>query len=157
MFDFFDTPKLLIIGIIALLVIPPKDLPNVLRQLGQAVGKLRRMAADFQNQFKDALAEAEIDTLKKDLQSVSDAAKVDLETITGGAQPIVTHPMESPVNPSLMPSPPAEAMIGDAPVASAPTSVKKPRAKKSAEPVAVAAKPLKTAAKSAKKAVKADV
>lgn len=56
MFDFFDTSKLLIIGVVALLVIPPKDLPSVLRQVGQAVGKLRRMAADFQNQFKDALA-----------------------------------------------------------------------------------------------------
>ena len=54
MFD-FDVGKLLVVGIVALAVIPPKDLPRVMRTVGQAVGKMRRMAAEFQGQFMDAM------------------------------------------------------------------------------------------------------
>ena len=57
MFD-FDAGKLIVIGIVALVAIPSKDLPRVLRQLGQLTGKMRRMAAEFQGQFMDAMREA---------------------------------------------------------------------------------------------------
>jgi sec-independent protein translocase protein TatB len=77
MFD-FDAGKLMVIGVVALIVIGPKELPRVLRQLGQAYSKMRRMAADFQGQFMDAMREAELDEIKKDLQSVGDAAKIDI-------------------------------------------------------------------------------
>ena len=53
MFD-FDIGKLMVVGIVALAVIPPKDLPRVMRTVGQVVGKMRRMAAEFQGQFMDA-------------------------------------------------------------------------------------------------------
>jgi sec-independent protein translocase protein TatB len=66
MFD-FDAGKLLIIGVIALIVIGPKDLPRVLRQVGQAVGKLRRMASDFQGQFMDAMKEADIQDIRNEV------------------------------------------------------------------------------------------
>lgn len=56
----FDASKLIIIGIVALIVIGPKDLPRVLRQLGQAMGKMRRMAAEFQGQFMEAMREADV-------------------------------------------------------------------------------------------------
>jgi len=79
MFDFFDTSKLLIIGAVALMVIPPKDLPTVLRQLGQAVGKLRRMATEFQTQFNDALKDAEFDNLKKELQELQSSTNMPLD------------------------------------------------------------------------------
>jgi len=77
MFD-FDAGKLIVIGVVALIVIGPKELPRVLRQLGQAYSKMRRMAADFQGQFMDAMREAELEDIKKDLQSVGDAAKIDV-------------------------------------------------------------------------------
>ncbi len=77
MFD-FDAGKLMVIGVVALIVIGPKELPRVLRQLGQAYSKMRRMAADFQGQFMDAMREAELEDIKKDLQSVGDAAKIDV-------------------------------------------------------------------------------
>ena len=67
MFD-FDAGKLIVIGIVALVAIPSKDLPRVLRQLGQLTGKMRRMAAEFQGQFMDAMREAELHDLKKDLE-----------------------------------------------------------------------------------------
>jgi sec-independent protein translocase protein TatB len=77
MFD-FDAGKLIVIGVVALIVIGPKELPRVLRQLGQAYSKMRRMAADFQGQFMDAMREAELDDIKKDLQAIGDAAKIDV-------------------------------------------------------------------------------
>jgi sec-independent protein translocase protein TatB len=69
MFD-FDVGKLLIFGIVALAVIPPKDLPRVMRVVGQALGRMRRMAAEFQGQFMDAMREADLDSVKKELESV---------------------------------------------------------------------------------------
>ncbi len=70
MFD-LDPGKLLVIGIVALVAIPSKDLPRVLRTLGQATGRMRRMAAEFQGHFMEAMREAEIDALRKEV----DAAK----------------------------------------------------------------------------------
>jgi sec-independent protein translocase protein TatB len=69
MFD-FDVGKLLIFGIVALAVIPPKDLPRVMRTVGQAIGKMRRMAAEFQGQFMDAIKEAELESMKQELEGV---------------------------------------------------------------------------------------
>ena len=73
--------ELVVIGIVALIAIGPKELPTVLRTLGQYMGKIRRMAADFQGQFQEAMREAEMADLKKhadDLKSsVSDIANFD--------------------------------------------------------------------------------
>ena len=52
--------ELLLIGIVALIAIGPKELPTVLRTLGQWMSKLRRMASEFQNQFQEAMREAEM-------------------------------------------------------------------------------------------------
>jgi sec-independent protein translocase protein TatB len=76
MFD-FDIGKLMVVGIVALAVIPPKDLPRVMRTVGQVVGKMRRMAAEFQGQFMDAMKEAELDSVKKEFEQIEQAAKVD--------------------------------------------------------------------------------
>jgi sec-independent protein translocase protein TatB len=73
MFD-FDAGKLIVIGIVALIAIPSKDLPRVLRQIGQLIGRVRRMAAEFQGQFMDAMREAELADLHKDLKSEVDSA-----------------------------------------------------------------------------------
>ena len=64
MFD-IGWSELVVIGIVALIVIGPKELPGVLRSIGQAMGKVRRMAADFQSQFQEAMREAEVSDLKK--------------------------------------------------------------------------------------------
>jgi sec-independent protein translocase protein TatB len=78
MFDLFDPSKIFIVGIVALLVIGPKDLPRVMRTVGQVVGRMRRMAAEFQSQFNDAMREAELEDLRKELAAVKDAAKIDV-------------------------------------------------------------------------------
>jgi sec-independent protein translocase protein TatB len=72
MFD-IDGGELLLIGIVALIAIGPKELPTVLRTLGQWMGKLRRMASEFQNQFQEVMREAEMADLKKQVEMISQA------------------------------------------------------------------------------------
>ena len=67
--------ELVVIGVVALIAIGPKELPGVLRTTGQWMGKIRRMASDFQDQFKEALREAELDDLKKKVDEMTDTAK----------------------------------------------------------------------------------
>jgi sec-independent protein translocase protein TatB len=80
MFD-LDASKILVVGIVALAVIPPKDLPRVLRTVGQYVGKMRRMASEFQGQFMDAMKEAEkaadLESVKKEFASLDESARID--------------------------------------------------------------------------------
>jgi sec-independent protein translocase protein TatB len=70
MFDISWT-EFLLIGIVALIVIGPKDLPGVMRTMGQWTRKLRSMAADFQNQFQEAMREAEMADLKKQVDEMA--------------------------------------------------------------------------------------
>lgn len=77
MFD-LSWGEIAVIGAVALIVIGPKELPGVLRGLGQTIAKMRAMASDFQYQFNQALREAEVDKVKEqvsELTSVVDAAK----------------------------------------------------------------------------------
>jgi sec-independent protein translocase protein TatB len=76
MFD-FDAGKFIIIGIVALIVIGPKELPRVMRQVGQAAAKMRRMAAEFRGQFMDAMREAGVDDIKADVAKLAESAKTD--------------------------------------------------------------------------------
>ena len=74
MFD-IGWSELLLIGIVALIAIGPKELPGALRTLGQWMAKIRRMASEFQGQFQEAMREAEIDQLKKDMDEMAAKAK----------------------------------------------------------------------------------
>jgi sec-independent protein translocase protein TatB len=73
--------ELVVIGIVALIAIGPKELPTVLRTLGQYMAKVRRMASEFQGQFQEAMREAEMADLKKQAEdlksSVSDLTNFD--------------------------------------------------------------------------------
>jgi sec-independent protein translocase protein TatB len=70
MFDISWT-EFLLIGVVALVVIGPKELPGVLRTLGQWTRKVRGMASDFQNQFHEAMREAEMADLKKQVDDMA--------------------------------------------------------------------------------------
>ena len=135
MFD-ISWGKLVIIGVVALLVIGPKELPTVLRTVGQWMGKIRRMAAEFQGQFQDAMREAEMTDLKKQfdettssVQSAFDTTDIknELENMiqdpvgtTPGAPNVAATPPSDPTAP--VPETPATAptdpvALGTAPVA----------------------------------------
>ena len=72
MFD-IGWSELVVIAVVALIAIGPKELPGVLRTMGQWIGKARRMAAEFQGQFNEAMREAEMADLKKSFDEVRDA------------------------------------------------------------------------------------
>ncbi|HEV2508097.1 Sec-independent protein translocase protein TatB [Bosea sp. (in: a-proteobacteria)] len=65
--------EMLLIGGVALVVIGPKELPGALRTAGQAIGKIRRMAAEFQGQFNDAMRDAELHDLKKQVDDIGNS------------------------------------------------------------------------------------
>ncbi|MDP4025891.1 Sec-independent protein translocase protein TatB [Methylobacterium sp. NEAU 140] len=62
--------EVMLIGGVALIVIGPKDLPKALRTVGQITTKLRRMAGEFQMQFNEAIREAELDEVRKEVDSI---------------------------------------------------------------------------------------
>lgn len=72
MFDSWG--ELLVIAVVALVVVGPKELPQLLRTVGRLVGQARKMAGEFQSQFSEAMREADLDDVKKhvdDLRSLN--------------------------------------------------------------------------------------
>jgi sec-independent protein translocase protein TatB len=61
--------ELLVIGVVALVAIGPKELPGVLRTVGQWTGKLRRMATEFQNQFPVSDVRRELEKTQSQIES----------------------------------------------------------------------------------------
>ncbi|MCB1519370.1 MAG: twin-arginine translocase subunit TatB [Hyphomicrobiaceae bacterium] len=66
MFD-IGWQEILVIGVIALIVVGPKELPGLLRTIGRYAGMLKRQAGEFRSHFDQALREAELDQLKNDV------------------------------------------------------------------------------------------
>ena len=113
MFD-IGWSELVVIAVVALIAIGPKELPGVLRMVGQWMGKARRMAAEFQGQFQEAMREAEMADLKKSFDEVREAAT----GITSGG--IMTS-LQKDVSDALQIDKPVDAQIAsaiDAPVTS---------------------------------------
>jgi|GEM_PF-69030 sec-independent protein translocase protein TatB len=110
MFD-FDAGKLLIIGIVALIVIGPKELPRVMRQAGRAAAKMQRMAAEFRAQFMDAMREAEIADIKAGVEKLAESTKLD-----AGVDPLaeiragITSALEASGKPATLPVESVEAI-----------------------------------------------
>lgn len=69
MFDIGWT-ELLVIAVVAIVVIGPKDLPRAMRAVGQWTSKIKRMAGDFQRQFNEAVREAELEDVRKEVASI---------------------------------------------------------------------------------------
>jgi sec-independent protein translocase protein TatB len=102
MFD-FDASKLIIVGIVALIVIGPKELPRVMLQVGQAAAKMRGMAAEFRSQFNGCHARSR--NIYSDVERLMEAAKADT-----GMNPLaqitaeLTQAIDSAEKPAMLPS-----------------------------------------------------
>ncbi len=72
MFDIGWT-EMMVIAVVAIVVVGPKELPGMLRTFGKTMGKVRRMSRDFQRQFDDALKEADLDEVRKGIETVKKA------------------------------------------------------------------------------------
>ena len=127
--------KIVIIAVIALVVIGPKELPAVLRTVGQWMGKIRRMAAEFQSQFQEAMREAEMADLKKSIDSITDATRGigdPLGTVTRNIESaFADKPAATPSTQSASGEPPAPAA---APVAAEATPAPTTEPSVAAEP-----------------------
>jgi sec-independent protein translocase protein TatB len=128
MFD-IGWSELVLIGVVALIAIGPKELPGVLRTVGQWMGKARRMAAEFQGQFQEALREAEMADLKKSFDEVKEAASgftgnnvmtslqkdvssaLNIEDIDKPAEPAATPAIEPPVTPTTPEDPTPQTFV----------------------------------------------
>ena len=71
MFD-MSWGEVLVIGAVALIVIGPKDLPKALRTLGNMTSQVKKMASEFQSQFNEAMREAELDDIKKEVSGLNE-------------------------------------------------------------------------------------
>jgi sec-independent protein translocase protein TatB len=148
MFD-IGWSELLVIGVVAIVVVGPKELPRLMRTFGHYTGKLRAMASDFQRQFEDAVRDSEIDEVRKAMQDLhAQASDVNLR---GTVDKPLTMPKPSEPAPATAPvaiAPPPEPT---------PKAKAKPRAKKSgtakaASPKAASPKPASPKKPRAKKA-----
>ena len=115
-----------VIAVIELIAIGPMELPGVLRMVGQWVGKARKMAGEFQSQFREAMREAEMADLKKSFDDIKEAATgftsnnvmTSLQKDVGDALNIADidkPPPEAPATPAI--DPPDMLTTPEAPVA----------------------------------------
>jgi sec-independent protein translocase protein TatB len=119
MFD-IGWSEMLVVGAVALVVIGPKDLPAALRQAGKWMGAVRRMAADFQGHVNEAMREAELDELRREVNN--------LKTGMGAmADPVRTAGTEMK---ALVEAKPAVPAPEPAPVVEAPKPKPKPKPKR---------------------------
>ncbi|MEP0320636.1 Sec-independent protein translocase protein TatB [Bauldia litoralis] len=172
MFDLGWT-ELLVVAVVAIVIVGPKDLPRALRAVGKYTGKARRMAGDFQRQFNEAVREADLDDVKK---SVTDIGKIDplgdirkemskaeagiksdLQKATKLDTPAKVEAKSDAAPDTAKPATPAEpAAAATAEAPKAPAAKAKPKKASAAKaapkkPAASKAAPKKTAAKAAPK------
>ncbi len=140
---------LIIIAAIALIVVGPKNLPKVLREVGRFVGRMRAMADDFKSSFEDMARQSELDELRKEVdalrqnQPVFDDLKGTMKSIAGDIRSGVTSPPYTPPPGAeaqmegLPPGASVDVVPDNAPPAVTPAAedgpaviVKKPRARK---------------------------
>jgi sec-independent protein translocase protein TatB len=117
--------EIIILGILALVVVGPKDLPLLFRKLGRWTAKLRGMAQEFRTGFDELARQAELDELKKEvdalrrttsLQEVTRELSKPLPTLEDYAgiksTPAIPAPAVTPAEPAALEAP-AEPAIDD--------------------------------------------
>src|SRR5882757_9687247 len=74
-----DSPELMVIAIVALIVIGPKELPNLLRSWGKWMAQMRGMASEFRGHVDEMVRQSELDEVKKQLTGASSG--LDLQSL----------------------------------------------------------------------------
>ena len=80
MFDFGLT-ELLLIGIVALIVVGPKDLPVLFRRVGEFVGRMKRMAREFTSAMNDAADQAGVKDVTRSIKAAANPVKTGLDKV----------------------------------------------------------------------------
>lgn len=138
MFD-IGWSELLVIAVVAIIVVGPRDLPKLMRGIGHYAGKLRRAASDFQRQFEEAMRESEIEEVRKSIERARvDAPPLDQPVMLPKPAPAAPKPETATVAPKRKR---ATKPKGETPKRETPKRQAKPkpagakRGKKPAEPV----------------------
>ena len=101
MFD-IGWSELLVIIVVAIVVVGPKELPRLMGTFGHYAGKLRRAAADFQRQFDEAMRDTEVAEVKKAMEAVrAETASLDQPVML----PKIDTPQASPTPAPCRPRP----------------------------------------------------
>ena len=77
--------EMVLIGIVALIVIGPKDLPGMFHTLGKVMAKVRAMGRDFQRAMNDAARESGMDDVSKDLRNIANPRKMGMDAVKDAA------------------------------------------------------------------------
>ncbi|MGD1935255.1 MAG: Sec-independent protein translocase protein TatB [Candidatus Phaeomarinobacter sp.] len=108
MFD-IGWPELLLLMIVAVVVVGPKDLPKLMSTIGRYVGQMRRMAAEFQRGFEDLARETELEDLKKEIDKVGEG---DILSSPPPIRPDEDDEQSAQASTSAMPTQPAAGERG---------------------------------------------
>ena len=106
MFD-LTSMKLLILGLVALIVIGPKDLPIFLRAIGKYVGMIRRQAAEFRSQFDEAMRESELQSLRDEMEAMKHDMKSGVDSVGQSVEKDIASARNDIDNQITSPAPPA--------------------------------------------------
>ena len=93
MFD-LGWSKLIIIAMLAIVVVGPKDLPALLRTIGKFMGQIRRQADEFRRQFDEAMKDTELDQIRRDVEEIKNTAETSVRDIGRSAEDSV-KPLET--------------------------------------------------------------
>jgi len=140
--------EILVIGLLALIVVGPKDLPLMMRKVGQFLARARAMANEFRSSFDEMARQAELDELRKEVEALRNAQAVPLGAEADEAFRDIDKSLKEPL--ALPPSAPSALAPATAPEAKAealpqpetktaatadkPKAVRKPRAKAAKSP-----------------------
>lgn len=113
MFDIGWT-ELMVIGVVALIVIGPKDLPDMFRTLGRFTAKARGMARDFSRAMESAADDAGVKDVAKDLKNVTSAKSMGLDAVKGAASKFEAWDPMKAAKPTPKPAATAAAAAGPA-------------------------------------------
>ena len=148
MFDIGWT-ELLLIGIVALIVVGPKDLPVMFHTLGRFTAKARAMAREFTRAMDDAAKESGVGDIAKDLKNMTSARKLGLDKVQEAASKFEKW---DPTKPSTSARGPATAALTEERAAAA-EKVREASAKRASDRIA-AEEVAKAAAEAPKPAAK---
>src|SRR4051812_25196655 len=127
--------ELLVIAAVALIVVGPKDLPVLLRKLGQFVGKMRGMANEFRASFDELARQSELDELRKEVEAMRMAQTYDPTGLVPGAYGAQDGVEPTPgYEPAPEPTPAAEPAPKPKKARAPKTTAAAPKAKPAAKP-----------------------
>jgi sec-independent protein translocase protein TatB len=116
----FDYSKLIILGLVALILVGPKDLPRMLHTLGKWVGKMRAMSNQFRQAFDQVVRDVELEEMEKKWAAQNAEIMSVHPMISGSAESANDKPPETVASP-------AETAETEAPKAETPTKTPRPR------------------------------